>query len=246
MTVSPPTSSEGDPPGGRPSQPGPSSKKARRKSTDGEGETETMVDKVSMEEEYEGEQAVSHSQRPLFETTIGMKMARKVISYKDVCIGVNGGAVSDEEEFIRKDDGPSDAEEEGPVNHEVEDILCPEVIIEPEVRMHACEQWRQPVIVKVLGKRLSLRFMQTRLEKMWQPKGRMEVIDLENDYFLARVQEWDDVHHVFNAGPWNIADHYVMVQQWRPGFFPSRMSLNGSRCGYESRVYRSNSMIGIS
>lgn len=39
--------------------------------------------------------------------------------------------------------------------------------------------------MKLLGKRVGLRFFQNRLMKMWQPVGTMDVIDLENDYFLG-------------------------------------------------------------
>lgn len=32
-----------------------------------------------------------------------------------------------------------------------------------------------------------------RLMKMWQPCGAIEVIDLENDYFLIKFDDWRDV-----------------------------------------------------
>ena len=48
----------------------------------------------------------------------------------------------------------------------------------------------------------------------------MELIDLENNYFLVRFNNDGDYHYVFEEGPWMITDHYLVVQCWRPEFFP--------------------------
>ncbi|KAJ1375707.1 hypothetical protein SESBI_50713 [Sesbania bispinosa] len=45
---------------------------------------------------------------------------------------------------------------------------------------------------------------------MWQPTGSMEMIDLENDYYLLRFSHQEDVSRVFEGGPWMILDHYLM------------------------------------
>ncbi|XP_061362264.1 uncharacterized protein LOC133306016 [Gastrolobium bilobum] len=55
---------------------------------------------------------------------------------------------------------------------------------------------------------------------MWNISGTYEFIDLENDYFLFRFSNKNDYSHVLEDGPWIIADHYVVVQRWRPFFNP--------------------------
>ncbi|KAJ1377243.1 hypothetical protein SESBI_49098 [Sesbania bispinosa] len=56
--------------------------------------------------------------------------------------------------------------------------------------------------------------------KLWQPRDYMEVMDLENDYFLARFKNAEDFQYVFEGGPWQIMNHYLVMQRWRPEFFP--------------------------
>ncbi|MCH94006.1 hypothetical protein A2U01_0014960, partial [Trifolium medium] len=48
----------------------------------------------------------------------------------------------------------------------------------------------------------------------------MEIIDLENDYFLIRFEDWTDAVRVFEGGPWMILGHCLVVQRWHPEFFP--------------------------
>lgn len=48
----------------------------------------------------------------------------------------------------------------------------------------------------------------------------MEIIDIENDYFLICFSQMVDYNRVFMEGPWIISGHYLVIQKWRPEFFP--------------------------
>ncbi|KAJ1403340.1 Zinc finger, CCHC-type [Sesbania bispinosa] len=152
---------------------------------------------------------------------------RKVISYKDVCLGVNGGDdgyESSEKEFYSwedvDDDVPVDSEEMEIVEEDNFKILCPTVRLTKSERIGACIPWKRAIIVKLLGKSVSLRFLQGRLQKLWQPAGRMEVIDIDNDYFVVRFMDWSDLNKVYDGGPWLIMGHYLVMQRRRPEFQP--------------------------
>lgn len=41
----------------------------------------------------------------------------------------------------------------------------------------------------------------------------MEIIDLENDYFLIGLSDRKDIKHVFEEGPWMILGHYLTVHR---------------------------------
>lgn len=84
-----------------------------------------------------------------------------------------------------------------------------------------CRPWRNSIIVKLLGKRIGLNMLRTRLSRLWQPSGMMEVIDLDFEYFIVRFANRDDYSHVFSGGPWVIISDYLVVQNWRPEFIPS-------------------------
>ncbi|KAJ1426110.1 hypothetical protein SESBI_10495 [Sesbania bispinosa] len=164
---------------------------------------------------------------------------RKSISYRDICLGKedqntededsdssdsedsdyegkNGDSASDEEVGDSGDEFMSEEEE----NEDNQMSRCPVVKISKEERKRVCRPWKHWVIVKLLGKKVGLKFMLLRLEKLWCPLGEMEVIDLENDYFLIRFPNFNDFNHVFEGGPWIILGHYLVIQKWHPEFLP--------------------------
>ncbi|KAJ1443601.1 hypothetical protein SESBI_00185 [Sesbania bispinosa] len=117
-----------------------------------------------------------------FQTAIGMGLQRKMVSYKDVCLGVNGHNVSEEDAFFFDAENPMVEEDGGTKgdhagdNGFLGDPLCPVVRLSNEEREMIRTPWKRSLLVKVLGKRMGLRYFQARLYKMWQPKFRMEVI----------------------------------------------------------------------
>lgn len=83
--------------------------------------------------------------------------------------------------------------------------------------------WRNTLIVKVLGKRVNFRLLENRLLRSWQKNGTIKITDLADDYYLVRLSSKGDYRHAIFEGPWKVADHYLIVQRWRPFF-----SLNAS------------------
>lgn len=65
-------------------------------------------------------------------------------------------------------------------------------------------------------------FMKNRLEKMWnrQGEGKLQIIDLENGFFDVSFNNQEHFDTVFQEGPWLVADHYLIVQRWKPKFDP--------------------------
>ncbi|KAJ1413047.1 hypothetical protein SESBI_19978 [Sesbania bispinosa] len=166
----------------------------------------------------------SHVEVP-FQTTIGMGLERKMISYKDVCLGVNGHNTSEEDTLFFDVVDPGNGTEGGNALNDREhgflgDPLCPVVRLTEVEREGIRMPWKRSIIVKLLGRRMSLKYFQARLYKLWQPRARMEIIDLDNEYFIIRFEDLDDLQHVFDDGPWIITDHYLVIQRWQPEFRP--------------------------
>ncbi|KAJ1406797.1 Zinc finger, CCHC-type [Sesbania bispinosa] len=154
--------------------------------------------------------------------------SKKVVSYKDVCLGVNGvddGYTSSDtgydfwEESV-EDDGVDGSEEMEVLEEDNMKILCPLVKLSKSERIGTCIPWKRALIIKLLGKKVSLKFLQGRLQNLWQPKDRMEVIDIDNEYFVVRFSNWSDLSRVYEGGPWVIMGHYLVVQRWKPEFLP--------------------------
>ncbi|KAJ1376676.1 Zinc finger, CCHC-type [Sesbania bispinosa] len=92
-----------------------------------------------------------------FPTTIGLSMARKIISYKDVCLGVNGNPSPDDAKYAVyesecEDDDISDGK--WPLGGSVGgDPLCPVVNLSPVEKKQIRILWKQAVIIKLLGRK---------------------------------------------------------------------------------------------
>ncbi|KAG5025559.1 hypothetical protein JHK86_021473 [Glycine max] len=84
---------------------------------------------------------------------------------------------------------------------EPKSILRPRVKVPKDQIKEACRPWKKAIVVKLLRKKLSMRFLRVRLPKLWQPLGEMEMIDLESDYFLIRFYVLSDLCFMFEGGP---------------------------------------------
>ncbi|KAJ1411086.1 Ribonuclease H-like superfamily [Sesbania bispinosa] len=126
---------------------------------------------------------------------------RKVVSYKDICLEVNGidhDYQSLEEEYEgwnahdldESDESIADPDEMDEENRLAEglELLCPTVKLSKEEKKGVRIPWKRTLIVKFLGKRVGLRL--------------------------------GDLNKVLEGGPWVIMGHYMVVQRWNLEFLP--------------------------
>ncbi|KAJ1386755.1 hypothetical protein SESBI_40556 [Sesbania bispinosa] len=99
-----------------------------------------------------------------FQTTLCMSLDRKVVSYKDICLG-------------------QPSAEEGSDDHSafLGDPFCLVVKLTNAERDIIRIPWKRAILVKVLGKHMSLRYFHARLIKLWRPIGRIEAKTNEAD-----------------------------------------------------------------
>lgn len=84
---------------------------------------------------------------------------RKLVSYKDICVGINGnnlGDEDDEEDYINNSGSDAEEEddelEEGDEEMVPQDPLCPVIKVSKQELKEACKPWKKAIIVKLLGK----------------------------------------------------------------------------------------------
>lgn len=87
------------------------------------------------------------------------------------------------------------------------------------------------MIVKVLGKRVSFKQLEAKLNREWTKNGPISVTDLAEGYYLVRLSSQDDYRHALFEGPWKVADHYLIVQRWHPLFTLSATMTQDSGLG---------------
>lgn len=47
------------------------------------------------------------------------------------------------------------------------------------------------------------------------------IIDLGDDYYIAKLQNKDNMLSILQNGPWIILGHFLSCQRWEPNFVPS-------------------------
>lgn len=58
-----------------------------------------------------------------------------------------------------------------------------------------CRPWKNTLIVRLLGKRSSLRFMSNKLQHIWAKHVTIQVLDMYNDFFMVRFTDEGDYKH---------------------------------------------------
>lgn len=53
---------------------------------------------------------------------------------------------------------------------------------------------------------------------MWKPKGSLELIALENGFYIVKFGSCDDYNFAKFEGRWMILDHYLIVKEWYLNF----------------------------
>ncbi|KAH9699194.1 putative ribonuclease H protein [Citrus sinensis] len=80
------------------------------------------------------------------------------------------------------------------------------------------QPWQNSVVVKLLGRNIGYKVLCNRLKVMWHMIPDFSVIDLENNYYLIRLNSSEDAVYALTEGPWVIFGHYLTVQPWNPSF----------------------------
>lgn len=75
--------------------------------------------------------------------------------------------------------------------------------------------------MKLLGRIISYRALETHLKHMWVKKGAISIIDLSNDYYLVSCTHDDGKNADLTKWLWFIYDHYLMVKEWSFNFHPT-------------------------
>lgn len=82
--------------------------------------------------------------------------------------------------------------------------------------------WKNCMIVKVLGRSVSIVAMTKKLRELWKQKEAMYVMDLPRQFFMVRFESEEEYMGVLSGGPWRVFGSYLLVQAWEPEFDPLR------------------------
>ncbi|CAL1408029.1 unnamed protein product [Linum trigynum] len=94
----------------------------------------------------------------------------------------------------------------------------PELKISEAFKERLCVPWKKTLVVRLLGRSVSYTYLCAQLRWKWRPTGSLDLLDLNNDTFLATFSNDQDYLNALTGGPWEILDHYLVVHQWSPTF----------------------------
>ena len=95
-----------------------------------------------------------------------------------------------------------------------------EIRVPKELKCKLAGLWQTSMIIKLMGRQLGFRALQTRLAGIWRPTGKMTLIDIGYGFFIMRFDLSQDYHHALMDGPWFVGDQYLHVQAWEANFHP--------------------------
>lgn len=71
--------------------------------------------------------------------------------------------------------------------------------------------WKHTLIVKVWGRQVGYAHLLRRITMLWKPKAKLDLIAMENNYYLAKFYYVDDYEYALFGGPWMIMDQLDTV-----------------------------------
>lgn len=86
--------------------------------------------------------------------------------------------------------------------------------------------WANTLIVKVFEKNVGYHFLHSKHLGMWKPIGKMDCVDLGQDFFLIKLSVKEDHSKVLKRGPWFMGGHYLSICCWEPNFRSSTVKVS--------------------
>ncbi|KAK4729524.1 hypothetical protein R3W88_022512 [Solanum pinnatisectum] len=87
---------------------------------------------------------------------------------------------------------------------------------------------RLALIIKLVGKKMGYIYLQNRLQTLWQPSEKINLIDLGEEFYLIKLSWPENFEKILHKGPWFIVSQFISVRKWEPKFNPSQSHINFS------------------
>ena len=100
------------------------------------------------------------------------------------------------------------------------------VALSKEEKSRIRSQWSNALIIKTFGRTVGYQFLSQRVRDLWKPNNRLDLVDLGEDFFLARFESIKDLDHVLKNGPWFIGQHFLAIKAWEPEFNATEANLS--------------------
>jgi hypothetical protein len=211
------------------------SEEGKKLSPEEEDQVERSEKKVKkrVRGEFTGDSSVPISYEGIYQEPQQTEDTVKKVSYKQSLLGSDEihieGVKEGDDVMVENDDDEEGDNEFGGLSVEEKKVGqydCPSFILSEKEEKRISKPWRQGVIVKLMGRRIGYKALETRLKQMWVRKGVINIIDLGKEYYLVYFSNEEDYTKSLEEGPWLIYDHYLVVREWCPNFYPGSATID--------------------
>lgn len=122
-------------------------------------------------------------------------------SWKDRLLGIGlQGADTKEGKRIYNDDEDLELPEADIVRSTINGL--PSIRFSEQINQLLIKDMARTVVIKLLGRNISYSVLYNKVCSLWKPSQGFRLVDVENGYFLAKLQSKEDVDKVLREGPW--------------------------------------------
>nr|POF22445.1 uncharacterized protein CFP56_49769 [Quercus suber] len=149
-------------------------------------------------------------------------ITRHPLSFRDKLVGEIPGAYVQAFNFSELMEAEEEADEE--LSNLREGLVA--VPFSKELKTRIRSPWSKSLIVKVYGRAVGFSFLHNRLMSLWKPVGKIDCVDLGQDFFLVRFAVKEDCEAVLRNGPWFIGENFLSIRPWEPNFKPAEANIS--------------------
>ena len=142
------------------------------------------------------------------------------MSFEDRLLGFSSTQVEYDidDEILEDDEGDMDSED---------DLYCPTIRVTKKEKRRLRKPWRLSLIINLMGRLIGYKTLLQKITVLWRPKASLDLVAMDNGFFLMKFSSVDDCEFAKCGGPWLIFDHYLTVRPRRPNFDTKQDELNG-------------------
>ncbi|XP_030948989.1 uncharacterized protein LOC115972900 [Quercus lobata] len=143
-------------------------------------------------------------------------------SFKDKLVGKISGAFV--EAFDFSDLMDAEAKSDDKVSGLREGLAAVKLSRETKRRIRG--PWAQTLMFKLFGRSVGFSFLQSKLDLLWKPTGRLDCVDLGDDFYSVRFALKEDMNSILEKGSWFIGGHFLSIRPWEPFFKPAMANVS--------------------
>lgn len=98
------------------------------------------------------------------------------------------------------------------------EIPFKQVVLDSDFRDNLENQWKDAILIKVLGKPWYYPQLVAKLDILWALHGDAEMLDLGNNCYCIKGMSDKKREMILTEGPWQLAGSFLSIRKWTPGF----------------------------